>query len=173
MKNLIKSYILSLLLSLFLILSSCGGVKSDRDTRKTSTNASERARQAIEQGKGLGIGNIFKKGQNFEFSSSNPMWRASLEVLDFLPFAVVDYSGGMLVTDWYSDNINSNRSLKITLRFLSNEIRVDSLKIIVHEKKCLKGENCSTKILDSQIKDELLTSIVRKAAILEKEIKKK
>ena len=61
------------------------------------------------------------------------MWRASLEILDFLPLTTVDYSGGMIITDWYSEN-SSNESIKITVRFLANEVRADSLKIIVHKK---------------------------------------
>ena len=64
------------------------------------------------------------------------MWRASLETLDFLPLTTVDYSGGMIITDWYSENNNNNESIKITVRFLSNEIRSDSLKLIVHKKNC-------------------------------------
>ena len=64
------------------------------------------------------------------------MWRASLEIIDFIPLTTVDYSGGIIITDWYSDNQNFNESIKITLRFLSNEIRSDSIKIIVHNKKC-------------------------------------
>ena len=64
------------------------------------------------------------------------MWRASLETLDFLPLTTVDYSGGMIITDWYSDDTNNLKSIKITVRFLSNEIRTDSLKIIVHQKNC-------------------------------------
>jgi hypothetical protein len=70
-------------------------------------------------------------------ATSNPMWRASLEILDFLPLTTVDYSGGIIITDWYSDNGN-NDSIKITVRFLSNEIRSDNLKIIVHKKNCDK-----------------------------------
>ena len=56
---------------------------------------------------------------NYEFSTSNPMWRASLEVLDFLPLATVDYSGGVIISDWYTDN-DPNEALKITVRFLDN-----------------------------------------------------
>ena len=71
------------------------------------------------------------------FASSNPMWRASLEILDFLPMTTVDYSGGMIISDWYTgDSTKNNESIKITIRFLSNEVRSDSLKIIVHKKKC-------------------------------------
>ena len=95
------------------------------------------------------------------------MWRASLEALDFLPLSVVDYSGGIIVTDWYGDEINE--SIKITIRFLSNEIAANSLKIIVHKKNCPINSNCSVNILNSKINNELLTSIVKKAAVLEKQ----
>ena len=113
---------------------------------------------------------------NYEFSSSNPLWRASLETLDFLPLNTVDYSGGTIITDWYSDNINNNQdSLKITVRFLSNEIRAGSLKIIVHKKSCSNTNNCKTSLLpnSSKINEELTAAILNKAAIFEKETKKK
>jgi len=160
-----------LLSTLFIFLVQC----SKMNQRETPSNSQERAQKNIKEGRGASIGGLLKKrgSTNYEFSSSNPMWRASLEVLDFLPLAVVDYSGGMLITDWYSENGTSDTSLKITLRFLSNEIRSDSLKIVVHQKKCSTGGNCTTKLLNSKINDELLTSIIRKAALLEKEKKKK
>ncbi len=172
MKNLTKLYLFCFLSILFFALNSCGIYKKT-NTRDVPTNASERAKAAIKDGKGIGIGNIFKKGNNFEFSSSNPMWRASLEILDFLPLAVVDYSGGILITDWYADDFDSENSIKITLRFLSNEIRADSLKIIVHEKKCSSNSNCKVKVMKSRIQQELLTSILRTAAIIDKKTKKK
>ena len=101
------------------------------------------------------------------------MWRASLEILDFLPLSTVDYSGGMIITDWYSEN-NSEESIKISVRFLSNEVRSDNLKIIVHKKKCTNATNCIISQLDnSEISNELITSIVKTAAKLEKEDKKK
>ena len=115
---------------------------------------------------------IGKRGGSFEFSSSNPMWRASLEVLDFLPLSTVDYSGGMIVSDWYTGD-NSNESIKISIRFLSNEVRSDSLKIIVHKKNCSENQSCKTKLLDnSKISKELRVTILKKAAQLEKETKK-
>ncbi|MDC6482508.1 DUF3576 domain-containing protein [Pelagibacteraceae bacterium] len=173
MKIFTKFYHFSILAIFILAFNSCGLYKKV-DTRKTSTNANDRARAAVDEGRGLGIGNILgRKGGSFEFSSSNPMWRASIEILDFLPLSVVDYSGGMVITDWYSDQVNTNNSLKITVRFLSNEIRSDSLKIIVHEKKCSTSNSCTINILDSRLKEELLTSILKKAATLEKELKKK
>jgi hypothetical protein len=174
----LKQKILSFfLLALFIFSIGCGKMPNFKktDARSTPTNALERARKNIDEGRGASLGGLLKKGRgtNYEFSTSNPMWRASLEILDFLPLSVVDYSGGMIVTDWYSDEVNSNSSIKITVRFLSNEVQTNSLKIIVHEKKCTKNASCSTKILNSKIRDELLTSIIRKAAIYKAELKKK
>ena len=164
---------------IFIFLTSmygCGGI-SKTDARKTPSNAQERARQNVEQGKGMSIGNIMKsrKGGNFEFSSSNPMWRATLEILDFIPMTTVDYSGGMIISDWYSDNSSNNEdSIKITIRFLSNEIRSDSLKIIVHKKDCSSQQSCTVNILsNSAISQELRISIIQKASLLEKESKNK
>ena len=162
-----------LLISIFIFSVSC--VKWDpKNARENPTNSTERAKKNVAEGRGASIGGLFGKGStNYEFSTSNPMWRASLEVLDFLPLSVVDYSGGMLITDWYSDELGSGSSLKITLRFLSNEVQSNSLKIIVHQKNCSSVNACTVKILNSKIKEELLTSIIRKAAVLEKEAKTK
>ena len=128
----------------------------------------------IEEGSGISLKNVLKKrGTNFEFSSSNPMWRASLEILDFLPLSTVDYSGGMIVSDWYTGD-SSDEAIKISIRFLSNEVRSDSLKIVVHKKKCSQNQTCKTQLLNnSKISEELRVTILRKAAELEKEKKKK
>tara|TARA_B100001057_G_C22686673_1_gene885989 strand:- start:352 stop:909 length:558 start_codon:yes stop_codon:yes gene_type:complete len=166
----IKSYFVLIVLSFFL-LSSCNYLKkTDSDT--TGMNAAEKRRKNIEEGRGAGLGNILGRGDtNFEFSSSNPLWRASLATLDFMPMNTVDYSGGMIITDWYNDGSNDD-SLKITVRFLSNEIRSDSLKIILHSKKCSPNNNCKVSLLNnSKIHEELHSVILKKAAILQKESK--
>jgi hypothetical protein len=145
--------------------------------RERPVNMQERARQNVEQGRGVSINKILNRrgNTNFQFSSSNPLWRASLEILDFLPMTTVDYAGGMIISDWYSDNTgNSNESIKITIRFLSNEVRSDSLKVIAHKKTCKAISSCNTTILEnSAIGQELITSIVRKAALIEKADKEK
>ena len=161
-------------LLIFFLFLPTGCVKfKPVSVKDTPTNAMERAKKNVEEGRGVSIGNVLGggKGTNYEFSTSNPMWRASLEALDFMPLSVVDYSGGIIISDWYGDE--KNESLKITIRFLSNEVRSDSLKIIVHQKKCLVNSNCEINILNSKIRDELITSIIKKAAILEIENKKK
>ena len=115
------------------------------------------------------------KKTNYEFATSNPLWRASLSSLDFLPLANVDYSGGVLISDWYSNDPSSNTFLKITINFLSNEIRSDSLKIIIHQKKCAdkNDNNCVISLLKSDIQEELTKAIIVKAKTLEAESTKR
>ncbi len=161
------------LLSLILLFSGCGNKFGD--ARNNPVNAQERAKKNVKEGKGAGLSGMIRGGKTtFEFSSSNPMWRASLELLDFLPLSTVDYSGGVIVSDWYSDNSKSNESIKISVRFLSNEVRSDSIKIIVHKKKCLTSQTCTTFLQkNSKITEELKRSILAKAAVLEKASKNK
>ena len=158
-------------------ITSCGNFFKKVDQRERPTTAEERRRQAVDEGRGIGIGSLTKRrSTTYEFSTSNPLWRASLETLDFLPLNTVDYSGGTIITDWYSDNADSNReSLKITIRFLSNEIRSNSLKIIVHKKNCDNNNNCKTSLLptSSKINEELRAVILKRASIFEKESKNK
>ena len=165
------------LLTILLALTACGGYeKVDQRTRPDGAQA--KAKKNIAEGRGASIGGITRGirggGTTYEFSSSNPMWRASLETLDFLPLTTVDYSGGVIITDWYSDNNSSKESIKISLRFLSNDIRSESLKVIVHQKICTANLNCRVVLLsNTKIKEELHTTILRKAALLEKESKNK
>ena len=166
-----KKVVIILLIPLFLILANC-----NKNIKDAGLGAEEKRRKNIEEGRGVSLKGIMGNrggSTNYEFSSSNPMWRASLETLDFLPLITVDYSGGVIITDWYSDNSGSD-SIKITIRFLSNDIRSDSLKIIVHKKICKTSSNCTTNISQSNlIKDELRSTILRKAALLEKSDKDK
>ena len=169
----IRIFLLLIVCSLIL---SCGGAFKPKkvNTREVSTNAMERARENIRTGRGASLGGIINRGTNYEFSTANPMWRASLETLDFLPMNTVDYSGGIIITDWYSENTSSKESLKITVRFLSNEIRSDSLKIVVHKKICDSSSNCIVNLLkNSIIQNEIQTTIIKKAALLAKSSKNK
>ena len=172
----IKIPLIATLLTILLALTACGGYeKVDQRTRPDGAQA--KARKNIEEGRGASIGGLTRgigRGTTYQFSSSNPMWRASLETLDFLPLTTVDYSGGVIITDWYSDNNSSKESIKISLRFLSNDIRSESLKVIVHQKICSANLNCRVVLLsNTKIKEELHTTILRKAALLEKESKNK
>ena len=176
-KSMINKFIIFTIILVF--TTSCGGAFKPKkvDTRETPISAQERARKNVNEGKGTSLGDLVTGGRGgnmtYEFSTSNVMWRASLEILDFLPLNTVDYSGGMIITDWYSEN-KSNEALKITIRFLANEIASENLKIIVHKKICSDNNSCKTTLLEnSKISEELLASILRKAAVLEKESEEK
>ena len=159
---------------LVLLLSGCEVFKPKKvDLRKRPVDANERARQNVNEGRGISLGSLTRSGgTNYEFSTSNPLWRASLETLDFIPMTTVDYSGGVIITDWYSID-NSNDSLKITIRFLSNEVQSSSIKVIVHNKKCKLDAACTINEIDSKIKFEIQKTILAKAAELELQSKNK
>ncbi len=154
-------------------ITSCGLYKPV-DTRKISPNAKERVKKNLEEGKGISLGKMMggDGGTNYQFASSNPMWRATLEILDFLPLSNVDYSGGIITTDWYNEGTSSDESIKITVRFLTNEIRSDGLKIIVHKKRCDIQQNCTVKKISSSLEQELQVAILKKAVLFEKEFNK-
>ena len=151
-------------------LASCG-IWDPADSRKVSPNSKERVKRNLEEGKGLSIKGLVsgKGGTNYQFASSNPMWRATLEILDFLPLANVDYSGGIITTDWYNEGTTSDESIKITVRFLSNEIRADGIRIIVHKKRCNIQNKCTVKKISSALEHELQVAILKKAVLFEKE----
>jgi len=163
------------LISVFLFSVNCSKNNSKLDPNRPLGGKAKREKN-IAEGRGASMASIIGKARgrtNYEFSSSNPMWRASLSTLDFLPLSTVDYSGGVVITDWYSEN-NSLESIKITLRFLSNEIRSDSVKIIVHKKTCSSNQICSTSLISNgKIEQELRSTILREASLIEKLDKKK
>ena len=124
----------------------------------------------MEEGRGITLGGLASGGKtSYQFASSNPMWRATLEILDFLPLSNVDYSGGIVTTDWYNDGTSADESIKITVRFLTNEIRSDGKKIIVHKKRCNIQQKCTIKKITSSLEQELQVAILKKAVIFEKE----
>ena len=165
--NLIK-LILPILFLLSFLLTSCGIYKPS-DARKVSPNVDDRVQQAIEEGRGFRFGKgLGRKGTNFEFASSNELWRASLEVLDFLPLSNVDYSGGIIITEWYNEGTSNDEAIKITVRFLSNEIRADGLSVIIHKRVCNKFQQCSVAKIQSTLEEEVKLAILKTATLLEK-----
>ena len=163
-----------ILLVAFLFFNSCG---NNVDAKKFPPNPKERIKKNLEEGKGFRLStklkSIGKGGGDFEFASSNELWRASLDVIDFMPLATANYSGGIIVTDWYSDNVNSNESLKITIRFLTNEIRSDAIDLKIFYKICTNINNCSVTEKTGNLVTELKKEILKRAAIYEKTTKDK
>jgi len=152
MKNISNSFIKSFLLILILFtMNSCIKFKN-APVKDFPVNVNDRVKKNLEEGKGIRIFGGNKNGGTFQFASANPLWRASLDILDFVPITNASYSGGILITDWYDDK-EKNEAIKITVRFLSNEIRSDAIDVIVYKKNCKAFENCQTNNLNSSIKN--------------------
>ena len=175
----IKYFLINLLLVSLLVLPSCKNPFRYTDAREVPVDAKERVKKNIEEGRGITLLGGKKKGGVFDFASSNELWRASIEVLDFVSFTNASYSGGILITDWFSGNANDDnsnqRELKITVRFLSNEIRADGIKVIIHEKICSDKSklNCNINKIKSSIGNDIKLAILKKAALLKKKTEQK
>jgi len=157
-----------IVLSTFLLNSCGGGIKlPGGDARKNPPDPNQRVANNIEQGKGYRLSDIGKNngGGNFEFASSNELWRASLDVIDFMPLTSANYSGGILITDWYSDGGNGNESIKINIRFLSNEIRSDALDVNIFYKTCKINNECTIEKKNGELQQELTKEILRIATL--------
>ena len=151
-------------LSIFsLLLNACNGIPG-ADARKYPKDPKKRVEQNLAEGRGFTLNETFGnsgKGGTFDFASSNPLWRASLDVIDFMPLSSVNYSGGIIITDWYSDGQNINESIKISIRFLTNEIRSDALDIKIFNRVCSNNLiNCkvteTNKVLVTELTKEIL-----------------
>ena len=165
-----------LYLLVILFLSSCGkDMFTFPSAKDVPIDVNERVEKNIEEGRGISFGGPKRQGGVFDFASSNEMWRASIEVLDFVSFTNASYSGGIIITDWFSGNKDSQeenlRELKITVRFLSNEIRADGLKVIVHEKLCgsVDKNDCQIQKIESEITNQIKLAILKKASIFKEQ----
>ena len=173
-----KFSLLPIFLIFLILLNSCGkNFFRGADARKVSPDPRERVQKNLEEGKGFRLNNAIKKGVSrggdFEFASSNELWRASLDIIEFMPLTSANYSGGIIITDWYSNNSNPNETIKITIRFLSNEIRSDAIDINVFYKKCDKDYKCVVQKNNKNIESELRREILKKAATYQKQTKAK
>ena len=160
-----------LLLSLIsFLLVSCGPLKPKKtDLRKIPGNPKDKRERNIREGRGFRAMGVLenKGGGNFQFASSNEMWRASLELLEFTPLSNVDYSGGIIISDWFSEDSDQD-PIKITIRFLSTEIRADGLKVIIYKKICKKNEKDNCKVIQDNgtLGQEIKLAILQKAATI-------
>jgi len=149
-----------------ILLNGCNGKLPGADARKYDPDPKKRVKKNLDEGKGFRLNDVADKmsgkmsGGVFDFASSNELWRASLDTIDFMPLASVNYSGGIIITDWYSTDQSSNESIKISIRFLTNEVRSDALTVKVFSKKCLAQSNCviseKTGNLNTQLKEKIL-----------------
>ena len=169
----VKKNILILLSILILLTQTgCEALKPKKVSAKDfPPDPRKRVEKNINEGKGFRLMGSSQKGTNYEFASANPLWRATLDTLDFMPLASANYSGGIVITDWYSENNSPNESVKISVRFLTNEIRSDALDINVYLKKCSdNSSNCSISKNNNDLVADLNLSILKKATKYKKEV---
>ena len=154
------------------LLNSCG---MGADARKYPPQPELRVKKNLEEGRGFRLMDQAKVGgtRNFEFASSNELWRASLDTIDFIPLASVNYSGGIIVTDWYANNQETNETIKISIRFLTNEIRSDALDIKVFKKICDINNKCVISDYSGELIKELKKKILKTAKTYEVQTKDK
>ncbi len=160
------------ILSLAVFLTSCQLAKMGGDAKKNPPDPRERVKNNLEQGKGFRLKDLTSNsttGGKFEFASSNELWRASLDTIDFIPLASVNYSGGIIITDWYSSDSTSNELIKISIRFLSNEIRSDALDVKIFTKKCDTQNKCVISEKSEKLITEIKKEILKKAVIYERD----
>ena len=165
-----KHFNLILTLAILVSLNSCGLYKRS-DVKDNPVNVQDRVKKNIQEGRGVRFGKGATRGGDFDFASSNPLWRASIEIFDFVPLTNASYSGGIIITDWFSTenkNSDSTRDLKITLKFLSNEIRADAVEVVVFEKVC-EIQKCKTNKVQSKLEKEIKLAILKKATLMEKQ----
>ena len=164
-----------LLLQLIISLNSCGPLAYKKtDARKVSWDPKERVAKNLEEGKGFRLfDNEQKLGTTYEFASSNELWRATLDTIDFMPLTTANYSGGIIVTDWYSDNQDLSKNIKISVRFLTNEIRSDALDLKIFYKNCDSSNKCKIIEEDGNLSKELKKEILKKATIYQQQAKAK
>ena len=167
-----KSILILLSILILFTQTGCEALKPKKVSAKDfPPDPRKRVEKNINEGKGFRLMGNSAKGTNYEFASANPLWRATLDTLDFMPLASANYSGGIVITDWYSENNSPNESVKISVRFLTNEIRSDALDINVYLKKCSdNSSNCSISKNNNDLVADLNLSILKKATKYKKEV---
>ncbi len=163
---------LFILIILSVFLTNCGIIKKPNLSGPVlEPDGKKRARKNVEEGRGLIFSKKKKQGGDFLFASSNPLWRASLDTIDFMSLSSVDYAGGLIITDWYSEN-DASESIKITIKFYSNEIRADGIDIDIRKKNCDQYNKCIIKkINDNDLNNQIKNKILTKAAKYSKDLK--
>jgi len=149
----------------FILLSIFGCYKKDQVNEEVfEPDPTKRARAYADRGGGIfgNINNQKSSGTNFEFATSNVLWRATLQSLQFLPLVNADYAGGIIIYDWYSEDPNASEQIKVSIRFLNNEIRSDSVQVLTQKKNCVAYGKClisqGNEIFSKNIKDSILNS---------------
>ena len=162
---------------LIIILSSCkSNEKKDGITgnqEKFEPNADVRAREFADKNPITLFKDSKNNNTNFEFGTSNVLWRASLKTLDFMPLTTVDYSGGIIITDWYTEGKLNREQIKIQIRFVSTDLRSESIQVISYKKICETNNECTNIAGNENFNREIKDLIINTARQIKIEENKK
>ena len=118
---------------LLILQSGCQALKYKKvDAREFPPDPKERVKKNLEEGRGFRLMGSTTKGGTFDFASSNPLWRASLDIASILPIDDIDVFSGTILTDWYSLPSNQNEQIKLAIFVLDKELRSDAIRVIVY-----------------------------------------
>ena len=169
--NFMKNYFAILLIITLFFQAGCEALKYKKVSAKEfPPDPKLRVKKNMEEGRGFRLMDKVNKNTSYDFANSNPLWRATLDTLDFMPLVSANYSGGVVITDWYSENNTPNESIKISVRFLTNEIRSDALDVNIFLKQCSNDlTNCTVSQNNDELMAQITLNILKKASIYEKE----
>ena len=87
------------------------------------------------------------------------LWRATLNILSFVPLVSTDALSGTIITDWYANKNIKNQRLKITAYINTNELKSESINIKVEIqsfKNNIWSQPLTSNSLATQIEDSIL-----------------
>ena len=149
-------------LAISLLASCSSGIKG-----KANYPKSKEEREVEKVGKLTGEDGIVLFGKRKSRSGATEginvnsyLWRATLDTVYFMPLISADPFGGTVLTDWYSENSDSNERYKVNIFIIGAELRTDALKVSVFKqvKKNGKWENKTiSEAMASEIEDKIFT----------------
>jgi hypothetical protein len=129
-----RIFIVTALFPLFLGACSDSGVEADptysnKEREQLYKNGSV---LSDEGGTDMFGGDTKSKNQDASGIGVNGfLWRASLDVISFMPMASADPFGGVIITDWYSPPDTPNERTRLNIFIRDRELRADGIKVSV------------------------------------------
>ncbi len=160
-----KAKLRNFLYIFLLFLISCSSSKEGSE--QFEPNVQKRVEAAAKKDGGIILfGGDKKNNGSIDFSSTNVMWRATLRTLNFLPLVSADYSAGLIVTDWYSEQKLGKEQIKIQVSFLSNDLKSESIVVSSFKRICEPNGICTNSSVNESVNKEIKDSIITNARLL-------
>ena len=160
MKSSIFGKIISM--CLLILLLNCSNSEIDPITGKKK-RFEPNVKKRVNTESGIIFSNKGNNSGNFDFATSNALWRASLKVIEFMPLSSASYSGGIITTDWYSGSTNTSEEIKITIRFLSDELNINSINVTSYKRICTNSMSCKVGKGSSEVSNKIKEKIIEEA----------